>query len=170
MVRALALYAGALLGVVVYSGLVDRDLWGHVRRWAAVMVALILVKPVTVIVLGLAATLESTGEHGPVITGIGVTALSLMAAIYIIAKLPGLGDTIRAGRIVARTTGAAVGTVAGAASASADVMRGIQTHSSRTVPQKGNTARNSGASQGVTGGLGAHSNRQPRKSDPGSEK
>ncbi len=122
---------------------------GHVRRWAAVMVALILVKPVTVIVLGLAATLESTGEHGPVITGIGVTALSLMAAIYIIAKLPGLGDTIRAGRIVARTTGAAVGTVAGAASASADVMRGIQTHSSRTVPpQKGNTARNSGGKPG----------------------
>lgn len=32
-IRAALLYVGALLGVVVYSGLVDRNLWGHVRRW-----------------------------------------------------------------------------------------------------------------------------------------
>ena len=32
--RAVLLYVGALLGVVVYAGLVDKNLWGHVRRWA----------------------------------------------------------------------------------------------------------------------------------------
>lgn len=53
--RAVLLYVGALLGVVVYSGLVDKNMWGHVRRWAGIMIAIILVKPVIVIVLGLAA-------------------------------------------------------------------------------------------------------------------
>ncbi|RSS32231.1 hypothetical protein, partial [Streptomyces sp. WAC08241] len=52
--RAVMLYVGALLGVVVYSGLVDKNMWGHVRRWAGIMIAIIMVKPVIVIVLGLA--------------------------------------------------------------------------------------------------------------------
>ena len=34
VIRAALLYVGALLGVVVYSGLVDKNMWGHVRRWA----------------------------------------------------------------------------------------------------------------------------------------
>lgn len=33
VIRAALLYVGALLGVVVYSGLVDKNMWGHVRRW-----------------------------------------------------------------------------------------------------------------------------------------
>lgn len=61
--RAVLLYVGALLGVVVYAGLVDKNLWGHVRRWAGVMIAVILVKPVIVIVLGLAGALS--GSEGP---------------------------------------------------------------------------------------------------------
>lgn len=61
--RAVLLYVGALLGVVVYAGLVDKNLWGHVRRWAGVMIAVILVKPVIVIVLGLAGALS--GSDGP---------------------------------------------------------------------------------------------------------
>ena len=39
-------------------GLVDKNLWGHVRRWAGIMIAVILVKPVIVIVLGLAGALS----------------------------------------------------------------------------------------------------------------
>lgn len=35
VIRAALLYVGALLGTVVYAGLVDKNLWGHVRRWAA---------------------------------------------------------------------------------------------------------------------------------------
>ncbi|MFC7469187.1 hypothetical protein ACFQVA_19040 [Actinomadura keratinilytica] len=55
VIRAALLYVGALLGTVVYAGLVDKNLWKHVRRWAGIMIAVILVKPVIVIVLGLAA-------------------------------------------------------------------------------------------------------------------
>ncbi|MCW7991112.1 membrane protein, partial [Streptomyces platensis subsp. clarensis] len=59
VLRAVLLYVGALLGVVVYAGLVDKNMWGHVRRWAGIMIAVILVKPVIVIVLGLAGALSS---------------------------------------------------------------------------------------------------------------
>ncbi|NUT30500.1 MAG: hypothetical protein HOV84_32075, partial [Streptomyces sp.] len=48
VIRAALLYVGALLGTVVYAGLVDKNLWGHVRRWAGIMIAVILVKPVIV--------------------------------------------------------------------------------------------------------------------------
>lgn len=33
VIRAALLYVGALLGTVVYAGLVDKNMWGHVRRW-----------------------------------------------------------------------------------------------------------------------------------------
>src|SRR5690606_36057235 len=48
VIRAALLYVGALLGTVVYACLVDKNLWGHVRRWAGIMIAVILVKPVIV--------------------------------------------------------------------------------------------------------------------------
>ncbi|MEV5904943.1 hypothetical protein [Streptomyces sp. NPDC052127] len=166
ILRALALYVGALLGVVVYSGLVDRNLWGHVRRWAGVMGALIMVKPITVIILGLAAALESDGENGPVATGIAVSVIALGVAIYIITKTPGLGDTIRAGRIAARTAGGAVGMVAGGASTTANVRSGIQTHGDRRGSfgnsETISSPRRSGSSDGVSGGMGVHSNRSPK--------
>src|SRR5690606_14966247 len=63
IIRAALLYVGALLGTVVYAGLVDKNLWGHVRRWAGIMIAVILVKPVIVIVLGLAGALSA--DDGP---------------------------------------------------------------------------------------------------------
>ena len=34
VIRAALLYVGALLGTAVYAGLVDKNMWGHVRRWA----------------------------------------------------------------------------------------------------------------------------------------
>lgn len=62
VIRAALLYVGALLGTVVYAGLVDKNMWGHVRRWAGIMIAVIMVKPVIVVVLGLVA-------HSPRTTG-----------------------------------------------------------------------------------------------------
>ena len=64
VIRAALLYVGALLGTVVYAGLVDKNLWGHVRRWAGIMIAVILVKPVIVIVLGLAGALSARRRPG----------------------------------------------------------------------------------------------------------
>ncbi|MFC9916328.1 hypothetical protein [Streptomyces sp. NPDC127197] len=169
VLRALGLYVGALLGVVVYSGLVDKDLWGHVRRWAAVMLGLILIEPIVVIVLGLAAALQSTGEQGPVTVGLGVSAAALGAAIYLVFKFPGFGDSIQVARKVARTAGTASRAATGTVGAVVGVQRGIDTHASRG----GDSPRSSGSStprpaNPASGGIGAHGNRDS-KSKPKSD-
>ncbi|MBP5866071.1 hypothetical protein [Streptomyces griseiscabiei] len=164
VLRAMSLYAGALLGVVVYSGLVDKDLWGHIRRWAALMVGLILIEPIVVIILGLAAALENTGEQGPVVTGLGISAAALGAAAYLIFKFPGFGDSIQVARKVARTAGGATRAVTGGApNAAVGVQRGISTHGDRGGSVNG-TSRNGTPrpSNPATGGIGAHGNRTPK--------
>jgi hypothetical protein len=66
---------GAILGWAVYSGLVDRSLWRHVRRWAGIMLAVVLVKSVLVIVLGLAAAI--TAGNGDSLTAV-LTGLAIL--------------------------------------------------------------------------------------------
>ncbi|KIX77638.1 membrane protein, partial [Streptomyces sp. MBRL 10] len=139
-IRAALLYVGALLGVVVYSGLVDRNLWGHVRRWAGIMIAVILVKPVIVIVLGLAGAL--TGEQGPnafsaVVTGLSIILLAIFASAMIYRFVPGFGDDIasaRAGRSKATDGAQAAAVISSPASL---VSQGIKTHSSRGAHRGG---------------------------------
>ncbi|NED81278.1 hypothetical protein G3I76_14440, partial [Streptomyces sp. SID11233] len=92
VIRAALLYVGALLGTVVYAGLVDKNMWGHVRRWAGVMIAVILVKPVIVIVLGLAGALA--GDDGPsafsaVVSGLAIILLAIFASAMIYRFVPG---------------------------------------------------------------------------------
>ncbi|MEU5838619.1 hypothetical protein ABZ820_33805 [Streptomyces diacarni] len=169
--RALGLYVGAVLGVIVYAGLVDRDLWGHVRRWAGVMLMLVLMEPVIMIVLGLAAVLQAEGS---VATGLGVTALALGVAVAIITKAPGAGDAIRAARTTARAARSAGGVVLGSGGAAAGVMHGIHTHGGRGgAPQTANSgnassSNASSSSGGVSGGMAAHSQRNsPRRGNAG---
>ncbi|WP_086787120.1 hypothetical protein, partial [Streptomyces caniscabiei] len=132
--RAVLLYVGALLGVVVYAGLVDKDLWGHVRRWAGIMIAIILVKPVIVIVLGLAGAL--TTEDGPdslaaVVSGLAIILLAIFASAMIYRFVPGFGDEIansRNNRIMRGAEGKAAAVISSPATL---VAQGIKTHSSR---------------------------------------
>jgi hypothetical protein len=166
VLRAVSLYAGALLGVVVYSGLVDKDLWGHVRRWAAIMVGLILIEPLLVIVLGLASALQSSGEHGPLVTGLVVTACALGAAVYLIFKFPAFGDAVKVGRAVARTAGSASRVVTGTMGAAVGVQRGIDAHAPRTSSVNG-TPKSSKPSNPAAGGIGAHGNRAPKQEGDG---
>lgn len=164
-IRAALLYVGALLGVVVYSGLVDRNLWGHVRRWAGIMIAVILVKPVIVIVLGLAGAL--TGEKGPnafsaVVTGLAIILLAIFASAMIYRFVPGFGDEIasaRSNRSKATDGAQAAAVISSPASL---VSQGIKTHSSRGAH------RGDGGSGGnhaprpanpISGGVAAHSSR-----------
>ncbi|MGW2275820.1 hypothetical protein [Streptomyces yangpuensis] len=163
-IRAALLYVGALLGVVVYSGLVDRNLWGHVRRWAGIMIAVILVKPVIVIVLGLAGAL--TGEQGPnafsaVVTGLSIILLAIFASAMIYRFVPGFGDEIasaRAGRSKATDGAQAAAVISSPASL---VSQGIKTHSSRGA-HRGGDGGGSGAprpANPLSGGVAAHSSR-----------
>ncbi|MFJ2249612.1 hypothetical protein [Streptomyces sp. NPDC087862] len=167
VLRALALYAGALLGVVVYSGLVDKDLWGHVRRWAAVMLGLVMIEPIIVIVLGLASALEAADDYGTIAAGIVVSGLALGSAIFMILKFPALGDSIRVARGAGRAAGGAARMITGrpgTAGAAVGVQRGISAHgdrgSSRTSNSSSSTPR---PANPVAGGMGAHGSRAPKQ-------
>ncbi len=164
VIRAALLYVGALLGTVVYAGLVDKNLWGHVRRWAGIMIAVILVKPVIVIVLGLAGALA--GEDGPdafsaVVSGLSIILLAIFASAMIYRFVPGFGDEIAGSRNNRLMQGAERKAAAVISSPATLVAQGIKTHSTRadngggggqSAPRQANTA---------SGGVAAHSTRTP---------
>ncbi|MFB7710518.1 hypothetical protein [Streptomyces sp. NPDC056105] len=162
--RAVLLYVGALLGVVVYAGLVDKNLWGHVRRWAGVMIAVILVKPVIVIVLGLAGALS--GSEGPdslaaVVSGLAIVLLAIFASGMIYRFVPGFGDEIANGRNNRIMRGAEGKAAAVISSPAALVSQGIKTHSARADGGGGSGGGQSQArpANPVSGGVAAHSTR-----------
>ncbi|MFD6985354.1 hypothetical protein ACFWAX_32375, partial [Streptomyces sp. NPDC059956] len=164
VIRAALLYVGALLGTVVYAGLVDRNLWGHVRRWAGIMIAVILVKPVIVIVLGLAGALA--GEKGPnafsaVVSGLAIILLAIFASAMIYRFVPGFGDEIASARTnrSKATDGAQAAAVI--SSPASLVSQGIKTHSSRGGGggNSGGGAHRAGGDNQISGGMAAHSSR-----------
>lgn len=164
VIRAALLYVGALLGTVVYAGLVDKNLWGHVRRWAGIMIAVILVKPVIVIVLGLAGALSA--DDGPdafsaVVSGLAIILLAIFASAMIYRFVPGFGDEIagsRNNRIMQGAEGKAAAVISSPATL---VAQGIKTHSSRADNNGGGNSGSSGArpSNPASGGVAAHSSR-----------
>ncbi|MFC9961832.1 hypothetical protein ACFVIB_31260 [Streptomyces nigra] len=161
--RAVLLYVGALLGVVVYAGLVDKDLWGHVRRWAGIMIAVILVKPVIVIVLGLAGALAA--EEGPdslaaVVSGLAIILLAIFASAMIYRFVPGFGDEIANTRNNRIMRGAESKAAAVISSPATLVAQGIKTHSSRADNNGGGGgASTPRSSNPASGGVAAHSSR-----------
>ncbi|MFF2780727.1 hypothetical protein ACFVU3_38265 [Streptomyces sp. NPDC058052] len=163
--RAVLLYVGALLGVVVYSGLVDKNMWGHVRRWAGIMIAVILVKPIIVIVLGLAGALSSgTGpdSFSAVVSGLAIILLAIFASAMIYRFVPGFGDEIvasRNNRLHRAGENAAAAVISSPASL---VSQGIKTHSTRDNGSGGGQASSSAAARPanqLSGGVAAHSSR-----------
>ncbi|QZY17462.1 hypothetical protein [Streptomyces decoyicus] len=166
VIRAALLYVGALLGTVVYAGLVDKNMWGHVRRWAGIMIAVIMVKPVIVIVLGVAGALSH--DKGPnafsaVVSGLAIIILAIFASAVIYRFVPGFGDEM----VSARTNKgrATDGSQAAAmiSSPAALVSQGIKTHSSRRSGGDGGAQGAQGGqsrpADAVAGGVAAHSSR-----------
>ncbi|MFF9205323.1 hypothetical protein ACF1AE_26590 [Streptomyces sp. NPDC014986] len=163
VIRAALLYVGALLGTVVYAGLVDKNLWGHVRRWAGIMIAVILVKPVIVIVLGLAGAL-SAGE-GPdafsaVVSGLAIILLAIFASAMIYRFVPGFGDELAHSRNNRLMQGAESKAAAVMSSPATLVAQGIKTHSTR-ADNNGGGGQSSAPrpSNPASGGVAAHSSR-----------
>ncbi|MFC9158806.1 hypothetical protein ACFTT0_27925 [Streptomyces bauhiniae] len=167
VIRAALLYVGALLGTVVYAGLVDKNLWGHVRRWAGIMIAVIMVKPVIVIVLGLAGALS--GDTGPdafgaVVSGLSIILLAIFASAMIYRFVPGFGDEIagsRNNRIMQGAEGKAAAVISSPATL---VAQGIKTHSTRadTGAGGGQGANTPRPANPASGGVAAHSGRSPQ--------
>ncbi|NLU76788.1 hypothetical protein HCC61_29935 [Streptomyces sp. HNM0575] len=169
VVRAALLYVGALLGTAVYAGLVDKNMWGHVRRWAGIMIAVILVKPVIVIVLGLAGALSTS--DGPdafsaIVSGLAIILLAIFASAMIYRFVPGFGDEIVGHRNASRDP-ASRAAAAVVSSPAALVRQGINTHSARGPgggqSGPGGDGGGAGAKQQpagqVAGGVAAHSTR-----------
>ncbi|WP_174514789.1 hypothetical protein [Streptacidiphilus anmyonensis] len=165
-VRAAMLYVGALLGTVVYAGMVDKQLWKHVRRWAGLMIAVILIKPVIVIVLGLAGAVASSAgandAFATVTSGVAILVLSIFASSVIYRFVPGFGDDMVAMR---RARAQAVSAGRAVVNGPANFMKqGISTHAGRDGEGSGGGAGgssgggNSGAA-GVSPGIAAHSTR-----------
>ncbi|MEU6553205.1 hypothetical protein ABZ915_23415 [Streptomyces sp. NPDC046915] len=164
VIRAALLYVGALLGTVVYAGLVDKNLWGHVRRWAGIMIAVILVKPVIVIVLGLAGALS--GDNGPdsfsaVVSGLAIILLAIFASAMIYRFVPGFGDEIASGRNNRIMQGAEGKAAAVISSPATLVAQGIKTHSSRADNNSGGGQSSARPANPASGGVAAHSTRSP---------
>ncbi|MGW7056837.1 hypothetical protein [Streptomyces sp. NPDC054887] len=163
-IRALLLYVGALLGVVVYAGLVDKNMWGHVRRWAGIMIAIIMVKPVIVIVLGLAGALSA--DDGPnafsaVVSGLAIILLAIFASGMIYRFVPGFGDEIASARRNRNKATDGAQAAAVISSPAALVSQGIKTHSSRGGGggDRGGSSSPPRQANPVTGGVAAHSAR-----------
>ncbi|MEU3470015.1 hypothetical protein ABZ716_19145 [Streptomyces sp. NPDC006687] len=162
VIRAALLYVGALLGTVVYAGLVDRNMWGHVRRWAGIMIAVILVKPVIVIVLGLAGALA--GDKGPnafsaVVSGLAIILLAIFASAMIYRFVPGFGDEIASARSNRKQATDGAQAAAVISSPASLVSQGIKTHSSRGGGGGGGAHRAGGDANQISGGMAAHSSR-----------
>ncbi|MDX3328465.1 hypothetical protein PV405_28035 [Streptomyces sp. ME02-6979-3A] len=163
VIRAALLYVGALLGVVVYSGLVDKNMWGHVRRWAGIMIAVIMVKPVIVIVLGLANALSA--DDGPnafsaVVSGLAIILLAIFASAMIYRFVPGFGDEIQGARTNRKQATDGSQAAAMISSPAALVSQGIKTHSGRSGGGEGGGGGARPANP-VSGGVAAHSSRNP---------
>ncbi|MEU9762526.1 hypothetical protein [Streptomyces sp. NPDC047985] len=177
VIRAALLYVGALLGTVVYAGLVDKNMWGHVRRWAGIMVAVIMVKPVIVIVLGLAGALS--GDDGPnafssVVSGLAIILLAIFASAMIYRFVPGFGDEIQGARTNRKQATDGSQAAALISSPAALVSQGIKTHSGRGGQNGGDNGAASRPANPVSGGVAAHGSRgtgsptaPPPRSAPG---
>ncbi|MFF9350701.1 hypothetical protein [Streptomyces sp. NPDC014734] len=162
VIRAALLYVGALLGTVVYAGLVDKNMWGHVRRWAGIMIAVIMVKPVIVIVLALAGALSQ--DDGPnafsaVVSGLAIILLAIFASAMIYRFVPGFGDEIQGARTNRKQATDGSQAAAMISSPAALVSQGIKTHSGRNGQNDGGGSSGARPANPVSGGVAAHGSR-----------
>ncbi|WP_280719099.1 hypothetical protein [Kitasatospora sp. MAP5-34] len=165
LIRAAMLYVGALLGTAVYAGLVDKQLWKHVRRWAGVMIAVDLAKPIIVIILGLAGAVATgagaSNDFSTVLSGLAILFLSIFASASVYRFVPGFGDELlhmRSARASAVSAGSAM--INGPANL---VKQGISAHGSRGGAETANASGSGGGAGGgsVAPGIAAHATRTP---------
>ncbi|GAA4952968.1 hypothetical protein GCM10023205_12750 [Yinghuangia aomiensis] len=163
LLRAAMLYVGAMLGTAVYSGLVDKAMWHHVRRWAGIMVAVLLAKPVVVIVLGLATAISGgrpQDSFSSVLSGLAIMCLSIFASVLIYRFVPNLGDDmaqLHSGRrALGGAGGAATSLVGGPA---AFMKQGIRAHAGRGGGGDSAASPAPAAQNAVSSGIAAHGSR-----------
>ncbi|MGW0569901.1 hypothetical protein [Streptomyces tauricus] len=103
VVRNALIMSGLVFGPTVFSGLVDRDLWGHTKRWCGVMIGIIASKYVTFTVIALATgTLTSDSPNkslgqafATVFTALALLFLAFYMPFQLAKFLPAFGDEVR---------------------------------------------------------------------------
>ena len=105
LLRTAIIYVATLFAAPTFSGLVDRALWKHSRRWVYFTVSVIFAKPVVVAVLGLAAAGAGNAGTADGFSSIFVALALMIVSIFCVGLLfrliPSAGDEI-AGAITAR--------------------------------------------------------------------
>lgn len=103
VIRSALIYLTLALGVMVFTGLVDKKLWRHTKKWIGVMAGVILSKYVTLTTLALATGLLANDSSSDVDTCLGIvlTALALfylamLAPVTLGRLIPVIGDDMAA--------------------------------------------------------------------------
>ncbi|MFE7332547.1 hypothetical protein ACFU8W_48465 [Streptomyces sp. NPDC057565] len=106
VVRNAMILMGLVFGPLVFSGLVDKDLWGHTRKWAGIMGGIIASKLGIYLALALAgAIFEDVADPsrltlpraiGGSITFVALLFLALFMPFQIAKWLPFVGDELQA--------------------------------------------------------------------------
>ena len=105
LARVSMLYVGGALAPAVMAGLVDKDLWAHIRRWMSMILAIDLIKPFLMVVLLIGEAVTATAPTGGIESILGGTSV-LWVAVFgqamIYRLIPGLGDDLAYGRQLRR--------------------------------------------------------------------
>ncbi|MEW2401956.1 hypothetical protein [Streptomyces sp. NPDC046862] len=88
VVRNALILSGLVFGPTVFSGLVDRDLWGHTKRWCGVMVAIIASKYVTFTVIALATGTLASESPNPSLAQSFATVFTAIALLFLAFYMP----------------------------------------------------------------------------------
>ncbi|MFD6329177.1 hypothetical protein ACFWGI_06310 [Streptomyces niveus] len=107
VVRNALILLGLIFGPLVFSGLVDKDLWGHTRKWVGIMGGIIVSKLGIYLALALAgALLDGAADSfdrisipqaiGTCITFTALLFIALFMPFQVAKWLPFVGDEIQA--------------------------------------------------------------------------
>ncbi|WP_244415048.1 hypothetical protein [Streptomyces hygroscopicus] len=103
IVRNALIMCGLVFGPTVFSGLVDRDLWSHSKRWVAVVVAIIASKYVTFTAISLGTGMLASDSpkaslaqsFATVFTALAILGLAMYMPFQLTKFIPILGDEIQ---------------------------------------------------------------------------
>ncbi|WKK27851.1 hypothetical protein QZH56_37000 (plasmid) [Streptomyces olivoreticuli] len=165
--RTAGLYAGAVLGLLIFASLVNRRRWGSVHLWIGVMIALILTKPVLVAVVGVSGALTSGGSYSAIAAGLATMVVAILASLKVLRWVPSYSHSLVAARTAFNATRSAGRTAGAPVSAAAGVLRGVQAHADRKGGADRPPARPA-PGNGVRDGISTHSTRPASKPPTGS--
>ncbi|MEE1737071.1 hypothetical protein PUR49_11245 [Streptomyces sp. BE147] len=102
--RNALILTGVVFGPVVFAGLVDRDLWGHTKKYIGIMTGIIMSKWIMLVVLAMIPALFGGMFRSPPSGGKVLSTLLIILALFIIAGyapwqvskfIPMVGDEIQ---------------------------------------------------------------------------